>query len=380
MTERTRIAVPAVLMRGGTSKGVFFHMKDLPTSDTLRDTFFLHALGSPDPFRKQIDGVGAATSSTSKVAIISPSQREDSDVDYFFGQVALDQPLVDYSTTCGNLLSAVGPFAIEEGLLEITDGEAVVRIWQVNLKQRIVARFSVENGIPCEAGDFQVDGIPFPGGEIKLEFLNASERGLALPTSNPSDQFEIDGKQIRATLVEAGAPTAIVLAEDMGIAGDELPDSLNSNPQFLHLLEEVRAQASVLFGIAETVEKARGIVAAPKVMTVAPRQAYVTTSGAQLAAEQMDIMTRTLSVGAIHHACPVSAASALAAACSIPGTVCERILPCKQPYSSISIGHPAGVLKAGAKTIKSDGKWVCESISMSRTARRLMEGMLFALV
>jgi 2-methylaconitate cis-trans-isomerase PrpF len=380
MSSEARIGMRAVYMRGGTSKGVFFHAKDLPEDTALRDKFFLRALGSPDPFGKQIDGIGAATSSTSKIAIISPSHRSDCDVDYFFGQVALDKPLIDYSTTCGNLLAAVGPFAVEEGLAPSTDGEVVVRIWQANLKQRIVSRFQVQDGVPLEAGDFSLDGLPFSGSEIELQFLDASESRFVLPTQNAMDQIVVDGRTMNVSLIEAGAPTVIIRAEDVSIVGTETPDMLNADRLLLARIEVIRSHAAVKFGIADSVQEAANKPAVPKVAIVTNPQSYKTTSGSTVEAQSIDIVARVVSMGKIHHACPVSAASALAVACAIPGTVCSAIYPAHESGRGVNIGHAAGNLSVEAIVTQEPDGWTSEGITLSRTARRLMEGTLFAVI
>jgi hypothetical protein len=370
--------VSAVIMRGGTSRGVFFHAGDLPQDPAVRDAFLLRCMGSPDPYRTQIDGLGGATSSTSKIVIIKPSDRKDCDIDYLFGQVSIDKPLIDYSTTCGNLLSAVGPFAIEEGLVPVHDGEVTVRIWQANLGERIDARVQVRNGIPVETGEFRVDGVPFGGAEISLDFLDIGQARPVLPTGQTTDRLALaDGSQLDVSIVDAAAPTVFVRAADFSLSGTEKPADINARPDILARLEQVRALAAVKLGLASDVISAtRERPASPKIAFVGESQDYLTTSGNRVASADIDIVSRMISMERCHHTYPVTGLIAITVAASIRGTIVEGLL--RESVSTrdgiLRIGHAAGIGKAASLVERSEQTWKIKRATLVRSARRLMDG------
>lgn len=370
--------VSAVIMRGGTSRGLFFHADNLPQDPAARDSFLLRCMGSPDPYRAQIDGLGGATSSTSKIVIIKPSDREDCDVDYFFGQVSIDKPFIDYSTSCGNLLSAVGPFAIEEGLVPAQDGEVTVRIWQANLGERIDARVQVRKGIPVETGEFHVDGVPFGGAEINLDFLDIGQARPVLPTGQMIDTLAFaDGHRIDVSIVDAAAPTVFVRAADLGLSGTEKPADINARPDILALLEQIRALATVKLGFAPDVTSAtRERQASPKIAFVGESQDYQTTSGNRIAAGDVDIVSRMISMERCHHAYPVTGLIAITVAASIPGTIVEGLLrkSTQTRDGVLRLGHAAGMSKAASVVERSGQTWTIKRATLVRSARRLMDG------
>jgi len=371
-------------MRGGTSKGVFFTPEDLPAAvrgdAAARDRFMLRVIGSPDPYGKQIDGMGGATSSTSKVVLVGRSERPDCDVDYLFGAVAIEQPVVDWSGNCGNLTSAVGPFAIHRGLVDAPrDGVAVVRIWQANIGRRIIAHVPMRDGEVDELGDFELDGVTFPAAEIKLEFLDPGdgegEGGAMFPTGRRIDRLEVPGVgSIEATLINAGNPAVFVDAQALGLAGSELQDEINGNAELLQRLETIRAHATVAMGLVATPEEATATRPhTPKLAFFAPPAPYTASSGKPIAAGDVDILARIMSMGKLHHAMTGTGAVAIAVAAAIPGTVVSRVLG-GQGRGQITFGHPSGKLFVGAEAMERDGEWQVTKAVMSRSARRLMDG------
>jgi probable AcnD-accessory protein PrpF len=382
-----QVAVRATYMRGGTSKGVFFTPEDMPEATRIpgaaRDAFLRRVIGSPDPYGKQIDGMGAATSSTSKTVIISKSTRPDCDVDYLFGQVAIDAPLVDWGGNCGNLTSAVGPFAIRRGLVAAPrDGEAVVRIWQANIGKKIIAHVPMEDGEVVELGDFELDGVTFPAAEVRLEFLDPgadedSAGGAMFPTGNTIDRLQVPGiGEVETTLINAGNPTVFIDAARLGLKGTETQDEVNGNPELLKTLETIRAHATVAMGLAATPQEAsEKHQHVPKIAFAAAPAGYQVSSGKTLEASDMDIIVRIMSMGKLHHAMTGTGAVAIAVACAIPGTILRRILGNKQP-ERVRFGHTAGTLSVGAEAKQIDGEWKVTKALMSRSARRLMEGVV----
>jgi probable AcnD-accessory protein PrpF len=373
-------------MRGGTSKGVFFRSDSLPSDRALRDRILLRVIGSPDPYGQQIDGMGAATSSTSKVVLVGPSSREDCDVDYWFGQVAIDKPVVDWSGNCGNLTSAVGPFAIAQGLVDAPrDGIATVRIWQANINAKIIAHVPMQDGAVVEEGDFELDGVTFPAAEIKIEFLDPSGEGGdddagsgMFPTGNPIDTLDVPGVGvIELTMINAGNPAIFIDAATLGLKGNELQRDINGNTDLLSKAEAIRAHAAVRMGLSRTADEASTLRPhTPKLAFVATPSAYVASSGKPVDPATLDINARIFSMGKLHHAMTGTGAVAIAVAGVIPGSVVHRLLT-NRTADRIRFGHPSGVLAVGAEAGQRDGSWVVTKAIMSRTARRLMEGNIF---
>jgi probable AcnD-accessory protein PrpF len=374
-------------MRGGTSKGVFFRLQDLPaaaqTPGAARDALLLRVIGSPDPYGKQIDGMGGATSSTSKTVIVSKSKRADHDVDYLFGQVAIDKPFVDWSGNCGNLSAAVGPFAISSGLIDAKrapgDGIAVVRIWQANIGKTIIARVPVTNGAVQETGDFELDGVTFPAAEVQLEFIDpAAEedgaRGSMFPTGNLVDDLEVPGiGTLEVTMINAGIPTIFVNAEAIGYSGTELQDAVNGDARALAMFETIRAHGALRMGLIQHLDEAAGRQHTPKVAFVAKPADYVSSSGKRVAAADIDLLVRALSMGKLHHAMMGTAAVAIGTAAAIPGTL-VNLAAGGGARNAVCFGHPSGTLRVGAEATRVDGEWTVTKASMSRSARVLMEG------
>lgn len=378
----TQLRIPAVYMRGGTSKGVFFLAGDLPTDQAARDRILLRTIGSPDPYGKQIDGMGGATSSTSKVVILSRSSRPDCDVDYLFGQVAIGSPVIDWSGNCGNLSAAVGPFAISAGLLAAPpDGSAIVRIWQANIGKRIIAHVPMRSGEIRESGDFRLDGVAFPGAEIELEFLDpagedaASGTGATFPTGRSIDVLDVPGfGALEATLINAGLPTIFVHAASLGLQGTELQQDVNARKDLLALAEAMRSRAAVVMGLAATPEEATAKRPhSPKIAFIAAPAAYTASDGRRIAADSIDLLARIFSMGSLHHAMTGTGAVAIAAAAAIPGTLVHRIGRLSAD-DRIRFGHPSGVLSVGAEAVRQQDQWIIRKVCVSRSARRLMEG------
>lgn len=368
-------------MRGGTSKGVFFCADALPADPQERDRILLRVIGSPDPYGKQIDGMGGATSSTSKVVLVSKSKRADCDIDYLFGAVAIESPVIDWSGNCGNLTAAVGPFAISEGLVGgITNGTRQVRMWQANIGKRIIAHVPMRDGHVVEEGDFELDGVTFPSAEIKLEFLSPggtgdeAAGGKMFPTGNAVDTLEIPGfGKIEATMINAGNPTVIVEAKAFGLTGIELQDAVNSDERILNLCEAIRAHGAVAMGLAATVAEATTKrPATPKLAFVSAPRDYVASNGEPVDKSDIDLTARILSMGKLHHAMTGTGAIAIAVAATIPGTIIERTIG--QRRDAIRFGHPSGSLAVGASAVLENGEWTVAKAVMSRSARRLMEG------
>lgn len=373
-----QIAIPAVWMRGGTSKGLFFRADALPADPAARDRVLLRATGSPDAFGKQMDGVGGATSSTSKVVVVSRSAQPDCDVDYLFGAVAIDAPLIDYSGSCGNLIAAVGPFAIQHGLVAATEGTTLVRIWQVNTRKRILAYVPVRDGEPAVDGDCRIDGVPFAGAEVRLEFLDpgGANGGAMLPTGRVVDRLAVPGVgTIDATLIDAGNPTVFVRAADIGLEGTELPARIDIDAPLLARLEAIRAHGAVAMGLAPDAAAAtRDRPATPKVSFVAPPRSYVSSAGAEIAAESVDVVARILSMGRLHHAFTGTGSVALAAAAALPGSVPAGAARPVAPGTPLRIGHTSGRLEVGAVVERIGAGWAVQKVVMRRTARALMAG------
>ena len=372
-------------MRGGTSKGVFFRLQDLPPAAQVpgaaRDRLLLRVIGSPDPYGKQIDGMGGATSSTSKTVILAPSTRPGHDVDYLFGQVAIDQPFVDWSGNCGNLSAAVGSFAIASGMVADlpADGMAVVRIWQANINKTIVAHVPLTDGQVQETGDFALDGVTFPAAEVQLEFMDpaADEEGgggAMFPTGRLVDDLEVPGiGTFKATMINAGIPTIFLNAADLGYSGIELQDAINGDPKALSMFETIRAHGAVRMGLIVHAGEAAGRQHTPKVAIVAPPAGYTASSGKHVAAADIDLLVRAMSMGKLHHAMMGTAAVAIGAAAAIPGTL-VNLAAGGGARDAVRFGHPSGTLRVGAAAMEEGGAWRVTKAVMSRSARVLMEG------
>jgi probable AcnD-accessory protein PrpF len=387
MAHQPQIKIPATYMRGGTSKGVFFRLQDLPAAAQVagkaRDALLLRVVGSPDPYGKQIDGMGAATSSTSKSVILSKSSRQGHDVDYLFGQVSIDSAFVDWSGNCGNLSAAVGPFAIAAGMVDAAripqDGIAVVRIWQANIGKTIIAHVPVSGGAVQETGDFELDGVTFPAAEVQLEFLDpaADEEGAGgamFPTGQLVDQLEVPGVgTFPATMINAGIPTIFVNAADIGYTGIELQDAINGDPKALSRFEAIRAYGALRMGLISHLDEAAKRQHTPKVAFVAGPADYVSSSGKPVAAADIDLVARAMSMGKLHHAMMGTAAVALGTAAAIPGTL-VNLAAGGGARSAVRFGHPSGSLRVGAEASLVDGEWSVSKAIMSRSARVLMEG------
>ncbi|MBF8748017.1 2-methylaconitate cis-trans isomerase PrpF [Pseudomonas putida] len=382
-----QIKIPATYIRGGTSKGVFFRLQDLPERAQVpgpaRDALLLRVIGSPDPYAKQIDGMGGATSSTSKTVILAKSSRPEHDIDYLFGQVAIDKAFVDWSGNCGNLSAAVGSFAISGGLVDPArvprNGLATVRIWQANIGKTIIAHVPITDGEVQETGDFELDGVTFAAAEVQLEFLDPAADedaggGSMFPTGNLVDDLEVPGVgTFKATMINAGIPTIFVNAADIGYTGTELQDAINGDAQALQRFEIIRAYGAVRMGLIEHVDQAAGRQHTPKVAFVAPPSAYTASSGKAVAAGDIDLVVRALSMGKLHHAMMGTAAVAIGTAAAIPGTL-VNLAAGGGERSAVRFGHPSGTLRVGAEARQVKGEWTVTKAIMSRSARVLMEG------
>lgn len=387
MNHLPQIKIAATYMRGGTSKGVFFRLQDLPLAaqqpGAARDALLLRVIGSPDPYGKQIDGMGGATSSTSKTVILSKSARPEHDVDYLFGQVSIDKAFVDWSGNCGNLSAAVGSFAIASGLVDAAripqNGVATVRIWQANIAKTIIAQVPITNGKVQETGDFELDGVTFPAAEVQLEFLDpaAEEEGAGgamFPTGNLVDELEVPGLgKIAATMINAGIPTIFVNAEALGYQGTELQEAINSDAKALAMFENLRAHGALRMGLIKDLGEAANRQHTPKVAFVAPAKTYQASSGKTVNAEDIDLVVRALSMGKLHHAMMGTAAVAIGTAAAIPGTL-VNLAAGGGTRSAVRFGHPSGTLRVGAEARQLDGEWQVSKAIMSRSARVLMEG------
>ncbi|MYM25947.1 2-methylaconitate cis-trans isomerase PrpF [Duganella sp. FT135W] len=387
MSHKPQIKIPATYMRGGTSKGVFFRLQDLPEAaqqpGAARDQLLLRVIGSPDPYGKQIDGMGGATSSTSKTVILSKSTRTDHDVDYLFGQVSIDKAFVDWSGNCGNLSAAVGAFAISGGLVDPArvpqNGVAVVRVWQANIGKTIIAHIPITNGEVQETGDFELDGVTFPAAEVQLEFMDpAAEEegggGSMFPTGQLVDDLEVPGVgTLKATMINAGIPTIFINADAIGYTGTELQEAINGDAKALALFETIRAHGALRMGLIKDLNEAATRQHTPKVAFVAPPKAYTSSSGKQVAVGDIDLLVRALSMGKLHHAMMGTAAVAIGTAAAIPGTL-VNLAAGGGERAAVRFGHPSGTLRVGAEAVQKNGEWSVTKAVMSRSARVLMEG------
>jgi probable AcnD-accessory protein PrpF len=387
MTHKPQMKIAATYMRGGTSKGVFFRLQDLPEAaqqpGAARDQLLLRVIGSPDPYGKQIDGMGGATSSTSKTVILSKSARPEHDVDYLFGQVSIDKAFVDWSGNCGNLSAAVGAFAISGGLVDAArvprDGVAVVRVWQANIGKTIIAHIPMTDGEVQETGDFELDGVTFPAAEVQLEFMDpaAEEEGAGgsmFPTGQLVDDLEVPGVgTLKATMINAGIPTIFINADAVGYTGTELQDAINGDAKALAKFETIRAYGALRMGLIKDLSEAATRQHTPKVAFVAPPAAYVSSSGKPVAADDIDLLVRALSMGKLHHAMMGTAAVAIGTAAAIPGTL-VNLAAGGGARQAVRFGHPSGTLRVGAEAVQQDGEWRVKKAVMSRSARVLMEG------
>ena len=383
MSFAPQIKIPATYMRGGTSKGVFFKLDDLPEAaqqaGRVRDQLLLRVIGSPDPYAKQIDGMGGATSSTSKTVILAKSQQPEHDVDYLFGQVSIDQPFVDWSGNCGNLTAAVGSFAISNGLVDAAripdNGICTVRIWQVNIQKTIIAHVPITQGQVQETGDFELDGVTFPAAEVQIEFLDPADDGGAMfPTGNLVDTLEVpEVGRFQATFINAGIPTIFLNAEDIGYTGSELQDAINGDAKALARFETIRAYGAKQMGLIQDISEAASRQHTPKIAFVSKPKQYVSSSGKTITEQDTDLLVRALSMGKLHHAMMGTAAVAIGTAAAIPGTL-VNLAAGGGVREAVRFGHPSGTLRVGAQAIQEKGQWVVKKAVMSRSARVLMEG------
>lgn len=385
MPHVPQIKIPATYMRGGTSKGVFFSLTDLPdvaqTPGEARDKLLLRVIGSPDPYGKQTDGMGGATSSTSKTVILSKSEQPDHDVDYLFGQVAIDKAFVDWSGNCGNLTAAVGSFAISNGLVDARrvpeNGIAMVRIWQANINKTIIAKVPMSAGEVQETGDFKLDGVTFPAAEIEVEFLDPADgAGSMFPTGNLVDDLEVPGiGTLKATMINAGIPTIFLNASEISYNGTELQEAINNDDDALAMFESIRAHGAIKMGLISAISEAAARQHTPKVAFVASPKDYTASSGKDISADEIDLSVRALSMGKLHHAMMGTAAVAIGTAAAIPGTL-VNLAAGGGELRAVTFGHPSGTLKVGAEANEIEGKWQAQKAIMSRSARVLMEGVV----
>ncbi|RRS08457.1 2-methylaconitate cis-trans isomerase PrpF [Pseudoalteromonas sp. J010] len=382
---KPQIKIPATYMRGGTSKGVFFNLTDLPEyaqqPGEARDNLLLRVIGSPDPYGKHTDGMGGATSSTSKTVILSKSDKADHDVDYLFGQVAIDKPFIDWSGNCGNLTAAVGAFAISNGLVDAhkvpENGVAVVKIWQANISKTIVAHVPISNGEVQETGDFELDGVTFPAAEVVVEFMDPSDPDVDMfPSGNLVDTLTVpDEGTFEVTMISAGIPTLFFRAADLGYEGTELQEAINGDSAVLERFEKIRAYGAVKMGLIGHIDEAKVRQHTPKIAFVAPAKSYAASSGKAVEANTIDLNVRALSMGKLHHAMMGTAAVAIATAAAIPGTLVNEAAS-GGDLNSVTFGHPSGTLKVGAQAQQESGRWQAKKAVMSRSARVLMEGFV----
>ncbi|MGQ0698109.1 MAG: 2-methylaconitate cis-trans isomerase PrpF [Panacagrimonas sp.] len=388
MSHVPQIKIPATYVRGGTSKGVFFKLTDLPArcqvAGEARDKLLLRVIGSPDPYGAQIDGMGGATSSTSKTVILAKSSKADHDVDYMFGQVSIDKAFVDWSGNCGNLTAAVGSFAISNGIVDPArvpqNGICTVRIWQVQIAKTIIAHVPITNGQVQETGDFELDGVTFPAAEVQIEFLDPADEGdgdgggSMFPTGNLVDDLVVPGiGTLKATMINAGIPTVFVNAAEIGYTGTELREAINTKPEALARFETIRAYGALRMGLIKGVSEAAKRQHTPKVAFVAPPTDYISSSGKQIKAGEIDLNVRALSMGKLHHAMMGTAAVAIGTAAAIPGTL-VNLAAGGIAREAVRFGHPSGTLRVGAQATQENGQWVVKKAIMSRSARVLMEG------
>ncbi|EGQ8956499.1 2-methylaconitate cis-trans isomerase PrpF [Vibrio parahaemolyticus] len=381
----SQIKVPATYMRGGTSKGVFFNLEDLPSEAQVageaRDKLLLRVIGSPDPYAKQIDGMGGATSSTSKTVIVSRSSQDDHDVDYLFGQVSIDKPFVDWSGNCGNLSAAIGPFAIHAGLIPQDripeNGIVIVRVWQVNISKTILVHVPIVNGFVQETGEFELDGVTFPAAEIQVDFVDPADgEGSMFPTGNLVDDLVVpDVGTFNATFINAGIPTIFIDAESIGYQGTELQDDINNDDAALAMFESIRAHGALKMGLISELEEAQTRQHTPKIAFVSKPKNYQSSSGKAVNESEIDVLVRALSMGKLHHAMMGTAAVAIASAACVPGTL-VNLAAGGGEKESVTFGHPSGTLKVGAKAKQTEQGWVVQKAIMSRSARILMEGFV----
>lgn len=386
MSFAAQIKIPATYMRGGTSKGVFFKLDDLPkeaqVAGEARDKILLRVIGSPDPYSKQIDGMGGASSSTSKTVILSKSTQLNHDVDYLFGQVAIDKPFVDWSGNCGNLTAAVGAFAINNGLVDLEgipeNGICIVRIWQKNIEKTIIAHVPITNGQVQETGDFELDGVTFPAAEVQIEFLDPADDGedggAMFPTGNLVDTLDVPNiGTYQATFINAGIPTIFLNAGELGFDGTELQDAINNDAKILEKFEIIRAYGAKQMGLIQDISEASSRQHTPKIAFVASPKSYVSSSGKNIEAQDIDLLVRALSMGKLHHAMMGTAAVAIGTAAAIPGTLVNMAAG-GGAREAVRFGHPSGTLRVGAQALQENGQWVVKKAVMSRSARVLMEG------
>lgn len=385
MRHHKQIRIPAVFMRGGTSKGVFFKLNDLPAEamrpGPARDQLFLRMIGSPDPYGKHIDGMGGGMSSNSKVVILAKSDVPDHDVDYLFGQPAIDKPVIDWSGNCGNLTPAVGACAVSLGLINPErvpeNGTAIVRVWQKNIGKTIIVHVPISDGEVQETGEFELDGVAFPAAEVKIEFIDPVDASSDMfPTGNPLDNLEIqDMGTFKATMINSGIPTVILDAMEIGFTGTESQTEINEKAAALVRLESIRIHASVHMGLAKSLSEASSRLHTPKLVFCSRPKSYTASSGKLVAAEEIDLAVRAVSMGKLHHAIMGTAGAAIATAAAVPGTLVQQLIG-GEPRSEVLLGHPSGMIRVGAEVIDDAKNWTVQKVAMSRSARVIMEGVV----
>ena len=384
MHHPPQLRIPATYLRGGTSKGVFFKLDDLPEAARVpgpaRDALLLRVIGSPDPYGKHTDGMGGATSSTSKCVIISKSSVADHDVDYLYGQISIDSAFVDWSGNCGNLSAAVGPFAVANGFIPPgripRNGVVIVKIWQANIGKTILVHVPIVDGQVQETGDFELDGVTFPAAELLVEFLDPSDDsgGAMFPTGQLIDSLDVPGLgTLQATMISAGIPTVFVNASDIGYDGTELQEAINEDKSALEKLEAIRVAGALRMGLIKTPAEALTRQHTPKVAFVAPPKDYDASSGKHIAAADIDLNVRAMSMGKLHHAMMGTASVAIATAAAVSGTL-VNLAAGGGKRDAVRFGHPSGTLRVGAAVQEINGQWEVKKAVMSRSARVLMEG------
>jgi 2-methylaconitate isomerase len=378
MNEMPR-KLPAVFMRGGTSKALIFHERNLPVDRDAWAPLFLRAIGSPDPYGRQLNGMGGGVSSLSKVCIVGPPRHPDADVDYTFAQLVPRESIVDYSGNCGNMSSAIGPFAVDEGLVKAPDGETTVRIHNTNTKKIICGTFRVRNGRAAVEGELEIPGVAGAGSPVRLDFLDpgGATTGRLLPTNKPIDTLPIpDVGPVEVSMVDAANACVFVDAGSLGLTGTEMPDEIEANQRVLSTLASIREQASIAMGVTKSLDEARARKLVPFVGMVSSPQDATTLTGDRIAARDVDLTVRMMSSGQPHRALPLTASLCIAVAAGIPDTLVGRVRR-SGTDDTLRVAMPSGVLNVGAEVVRSGDSWVANRGAFYRTARRLFDGFVY---